>query len=341
MRTRQVHFQRTIGSFGGCTPITDRTIVFPKGYGQTFIHLLDGNRVIIIDPGVTRKFMMQYYFTSLIQTIGPLISEVVGNKSLEDFLKSKSNRLKLIDRLVKSDAMRFKDARTTEESVLSFQERAIQLSEFIRSNGLELVAILLTHHHIDHLGAAMPLSLMFDPPVPAVVSAPHFIQDNLLLIGTFPLSYPSNGFQYTGYPDFSLPEGIEIVDVSGHTNMIGILLPDGCFIVGDALASESAWKKTVIYLEDSSQHLASLDRLKTVPFSHLLLNHSSIPSFQGEDATSLIEFNRSRVLELKRLLRGKSGNALELADEMTQNNGNPLTRLEQMIVIAQALNGYS
>ena len=120
---------------------------------------------------------------------------------------------------------------------------------FLEQEKLDLVAILITHHHWDHIGGIGKLTKQRDIPVFGP-SAEHISGANRAL---------------TGGDHFSLPEmalGFDVLDLSGHTaGHIGYLTENILFC-GDTLFSAGCGR---LFDGTAAQLHHSLNRIQQLP----------------------------------------------------------------------------
>lgn len=93
---------------------------------------------------------------------------------------------------------------TKEAFIVDPADKAELLSDWIRENGASLKAILLTHGHFDHIGAAMELKREFQVPIYAMTMEKTVLDDSMLnLSGSW-------GKPFTVQADRLLSDGQEI-----------------------------------------------------------------------------------------------------------------------------------
>lgn len=115
--------------------------------------------------------------------------------------------------------------------------------------GLEIGAILLTHHHGDHVGGVAELIRQFHPPV--------YGSSNESVAG---VDHPVGGGDVIALPDLAIE--LEVVDLPGHTaGHIGFV-GDGLAFVGDTLFAGGCGR---VFEGTTEQMHGSLAKLAALP----------------------------------------------------------------------------
>lgn len=122
--------------------------------------------------------------------------------------------------------------------------------EAIRHQGLIPVAILITHHHYDHVDGIQPLLAQYPVPV--------YGPENAAIPGlTHPLS--KSDAQFSVHDDFPI---CQVIAVPGHTNDHIAYLIDDCLFCGDTLFAAGCGR---LLGGTPAQLLASLKFINTLP----------------------------------------------------------------------------
>jgi hydroxyacylglutathione hydrolase len=179
-------------------------------------------------------------------------------------------------------------------------------------------AILLTHHHNDHVGGALALRQRHDVPVYApedarIEAATMHVRDGERLT----LLQPRASF--------------EVIAVPGHTLSHVAYFGEGMLLAGDTLFSLGCGR---LFEGTPAQMLASLDRLAALPGSTLLCCGHEYTAANGRFAREVEPENADLSARLKEVsaLRARQQPSLpvSMASELATN---PFLRIDASAVI--------
>ncbi len=169
-----------------------------------------------------------------------------------------------------------------------------------------LKGILNTHSNADHIGGNRYLQQnsgckIFANGIEAAFTK-HPILETSFLYGGYPcadlrhkflMAAESDAVEFTD-PDF--PKEVEVIPLPGHFfDMVGFRTPDGTVFLADCLSSRSTLEKyQVSFIYDVDAYLKTLDRVQGMQANLFVPAHAEA----GKDLSSLIDFNRQKVLEV-------------------------------------------
>ena len=324
--------------------ITDNTHILKGGWANGLIFVPDPsmNKCVIIDPGISKDLERQFR-AGYVRRIRAALSEVLNAGDTGTMLRIVSEKLSVTGTRLQllRDLNKHMDShdivREPHDGI--FAERVAQITGLIERTGLEVDAILATHHHIDHFGSAAILRdrlgvkekiLMPDPGIFEGLSTSR--RGDLWVVNQASNSQPVGGIEKFG---------IRAVDISGHTTMLGFLFPDNVLLVGDLVATENLWEHTVMYIEDVLRHSESLMRVLETPFQTMVLSHGTSYVVPHEQSMDLVRVNLDRVSAV-RGIAWQYAHPIEAADVYLQSMKQELSPnyLGWVLVTAMSIGNY-
>ena len=189
------------------------------------------------------------------------------------------------------------------------KEAGKQIYKLIKSKGWELVEIINTHSHADHIGGNAYLQANTGCGIRATKVEASMIEDPLLepsiLWGSYPMGVLRNKFLEAKPSEVTveiisgelIPEaGLETISLKGHSyDMIGIKTPDGVIFIGDSVLSKEIIEKYhIAFIYNVKDFLESLDHLERLDATVFVPSHGK----PVKDIKELTHVNRNKVLEI-------------------------------------------
>ena len=184
---------------------------------------------------------------------------------------------------------------------------------------VQIIAVLNTHSHADHCGGNAFVQNRFNAPIYAPSLEQAFIETPILeptyLYGAYPLQTLQNKFlmakpsTVTHVIKEDEPISInfdgdthlfEAISLKGHSpNQYGFRTPDDILYLGDALiGSEIVTKHPLIFTYDVTQHLESLEKLKTLSARGYVIAHGGYV----QEIETIIASNFNALMETQEMI---------------------------------------
>lgn len=170
-----------------------------------------------------------------------------------------------------------------------YRERE-DLVQSLQEAGLTPAALVCTHTHVDHSGAAAWLQEQFHLPVAVSAGEAVVVHSSITLkavMGTSPKHARTEYGYMTLAPDIILPDAdselellgvpLRIIHTPGHSpSHICIITPDNVCHVGDVLLSPEMYYAKLPYSMDIATDLVSKERLRTLGCDLYIASHRGI-----------------------------------------------------------------
>jgi hydroxyacylglutathione hydrolase len=193
------------------------------------------------------------------------------------------------------------------DAIVVDPSEAAVVENALAANGLRLHAILLTHHHLDHIGGASALAAQHGVPVYAP-------DDQRIAATTHPVADGQRIALTTPQADF------DVIAIPGHTLSHVAYVGAGIMFCGDTLFSLGCGR---LFEGTPTQMLASLDRLSALPEDMLVCCGHEYTQANGRFAHTVEPTNAAlaaRLEEVEELrAQGLATVPISLASELATN----------------------
>lgn len=227
-----------------------------------------------------------------------------------------------------------------------------KLEEAFEENGLEIVAIICSHCHIDHVGLAQYFHEKFQIPLyisqeeeailccaynvklyrPYLTPKEIFQGDDLVCTTATTIPVGCQSLEICGVT-------IKIEPTTGHSSgQLAFITPDDVCYLADALLSEEMYSSKLPYAIDVAEVLACHLRILDFPYSHYILSHRG--DFPREELSTVVEGNRNlfftRAKEIKSAI-GQGKNLEQLTLEFCRVSGLNTRKAKRMLMYQRTI----
>lgn len=212
------------------------------------------------------------------------------------------------------------------------QARLFEVVDGRRQAGLRLAAVVLTHHHPDHIGAAAVCAVRYGVPILAHALTAQALQGKRPIARTVE---DGERLDLGTAPDGTRPWYLQAVFTPGHApGHLAFHEPHyGLLFAGDMVSTMTS---VVIGPPDGdlTVYLESLRRLRTYPCRLLLPSHGNASARPHQTIDDAIEHRAKREAQLIDTLRAGPKRIAEIAPEMYRGLHASLMRFAELQILA-------
>ncbi|MFM2032477.1 MAG: hypothetical protein RLZZ297_1242 [Chloroflexota bacterium] len=224
--------------------------------------------------------------------------------------------------------------------------------------GLQLAAVVSTHHHADHIGGNdylvrnIPGLSVWAPTAEAAYIEDPLLEPIYLSLGAAPLAALKNKFVYAtpapvhhrfeaGYIQV-LGVPLEIVAIPGHSRaQVAVVVDDVCYAADGFFGAHVLAKYGVPYAHDVAAQVASLAVLAAVPVSQWIPGHGVCVDRAG--VTETLAANQAAIAHSRALVVAALQTAHTLpavVAAVQQALGMPSSAVAQYMVFSSGIQAY-
>jgi len=220
----------------------------------------------------------------------------------------------------------------------------------LKSKGLEIIAVVNTHSHADHIGGNHFIKRRTGVPIYAPQEEIPFIEhpvlEPVMLYGGWPPTYLTTKM-YMAKPSKAQPlselkiKDLEAIELPGHSpRMVGIIHGEILFTADTFFPQSIIEKYKIPYSFDPQKALSSLKKLEATNYKLYVPSHGKPVSEITDVITSnIIAIQRVRD-EILALLEGEAYTTCRLVAEIFNKLGINLRDPAMYILNTSALRGY-
>lgn len=225
-----------------------------------------------------------------------------------------------------------------------------KVRKILDENGWQLLGILNTHSHADHIGGSRYLQQQTGCRVFAGGVEKTFTEYPVLepsfLYGGYPMKELRHKFLMaqesvvSDFTDNAFPHEIEIIPLKGHFfDMTGFRTPDDVIYLADCLSSrETLDKYQITFIYDVAEYLNTLEMVKTLKARMFIPAHAAAT----EDISGLAQYNIDKVVEISERIAELCKKPLSfenILQELFSGYGLKMN-FEQYVVVGSTVRSY-